>query len=547
MRFAGPSYYRVRALDQGLDLRFYMGVLRRRLLVMLLAFAALAGAAFAVAVLLPPVFQSQARIIVESQQIPADLVRSTVTGLADERLQVIEQRITTRDVLLGLVEKFKLFDDDREKLTPTELVDEMRSRIAIERFELGSVGRRGRPDALTIGFTVGFEDRSPQVAARVANELVTLILAEDVKSRTSRASETTRFLEREADRRRKELVAIEAQISAYKLANDSALPEKLSFLMTQLERAKNELATLERDIYATHEQQRLLELELSVRRAGYDGQGGISVAASALRQQLEALNMELAKKRSVYTESHPDIQALRRQIASLEKGSSSLTGEPEGSIEPAAASFSPTIETRLLDEKISSLKSRRTNLQGKRDEVAGVIAGLSDLIVRVPEVQVHLGNLERRQENMRSRLEELSAKLDDARLGERLELDKQAERFEVLEQPITPSEPTRPNRPLILFGGLGFAAAAALGIAFLLEMLNRTVRSAGDIARVLGQPPLAAIPYITTGGELRRGRWRVALIVLLGLLTFAAALLAIHVTYLPLDEFAFKVLRRFGI
>jgi polysaccharide biosynthesis transport protein len=531
-------------LDQGLDLRFYMGVLRRRLLVMLLAFAALAAAAFAVALLLPPVFQSQARIIVESQQIPADLVRSTVTGLADERLQVIEQRITTRDVLLSLVEKFKLFGDDRQRLTPTELVEAMRSRIAIERFELGTVGRRARPDALTIGFTVGFEDRSPQVAARVANELVTLILAEDVKSRTSRASETTRFLEREADRRRKELVAIEAQISAYKLANDSALPEKLPFLMTQLERAKNELATLEREIYATHEQQRLLELELSVRRAGYGGQGGTGVAASAARRQLEALNMELAKKRSVYTESHPDIQALRRQIASLEKQDSDA---PEGSIEPAAASFSPDIETRLLDEKIASLKSRRTNLQGKRDEVAEVIAGLNDLIIRVPEVQVHLGNLERRHENMRSRLEELSAKLDDAKLGERLELDKQAERFEVLEQPITPTEPTRPNRPLILFGGLGMAAAAALGLALLLEMLNRTVRSAGDIARVLGQPPLAAIPYITTGGELRRGRWRVGLVMLLGLATVAAALLAIHAAYLPLDEFAFRVLRRFGI
>jgi polysaccharide biosynthesis transport protein len=330
-------------LDQGLDLRFYMGVLRRRLLVMLLAFAALAGAAFAVALLLPPVFQSQARIIVESQQIPADLVRSTVTGLADERLQVIEQRITTRDVLLGLVEKFKLFGDDRQRLTPTELVEEMRSRIAIERFELGSVGRRGRPDALTIGFTVGFEDRSPQVAARVANELVTLILAEDVKSRTSRASETTRFLEREADRRRKELVAIEAQISAYKLANDSALPEKLSFLMTQLERAKNELATLERDIYATHEQQRLLELELSVRRAGYGGQGGTSVAASAARQQLEALNMELAKKRSVYTESHPDIQALRRQIASLEQGSPNrLASRRAASSPPRRVSLPPS-------------------------------------------------------------------------------------------------------------------------------------------------------------------------------------------------------------
>ena len=532
-------------MDQGIDLRFYLGVLRRRLLVMLLAFATLAGAAFAVAVLLPPVFQSQAKIIVESQQIPADLVRSTVTGLADERLQVIQQRITTRDVLLGLVEKFDLFPDDRERLTPTELVELMRERVAIEQFDLGTVGRRTRPDALTIGFTVGFEDRSPETAARVANELVTLILAEDVKSRTSSASETTRFLEREADRRRKELVTIEAQISAYKLENDSALPEKLPFLMSQLDRAKSELADLEREIYGTHEQQRLMELELNVRTAG-GFPGDARSPDTAARQQLAALQLELAKKRSVYTEAHPDVQALRRQIASLEEQGSAIPVSSAESTGPSAASFALNVTTQLLNEKIESLKARRANLESKQDQLAEIVDGLNGLIVKVPEVQVHLGNLERRRENMRTRLEELSAKLDDAKLGERLELDKQAERFEVLEQPITPTEPIMPNRPVILLSGLGLAAGAALGLAFLLEVLNRTVRSGADIARILGQPPLAAIPYITTSRELRRQRARLILTLLIALAIAAAALLALHLAYLPLDEIAFKVLRRFG-
>lgn len=533
-------------MDQGLDLRFYLGVLRRRLLVMLLAFAALAAAAFAVAVLLPPVFQSQAKIIVESQQIPADLVRSTVTGLADERLQVIEQRITTRDVLLGLVQKFNLFAEDRQALTPTELVDLVRERIAIERFDLGTVGRRARPDALTIGFTVGFEDESPEIAARVANELVTLILAEDVKSRTSRASETTRFLAREADRRRKELVNIEAQIAAFKLDNDSALPEKLPFLMSQLERAKNDLAGLDREIYATHEQERLMELEINVRQASL-GSGGDG-SGNATLQMLEALNAELAKRRSVYTDSHPDIQALKRQIAALrDEGPAVAELSPE-TIEPSAAQLVAfDINSRILRERIESLKARRANLQSKYDTVSRTIEGLNQLIVMVPEVQAFLGNLERRHDNMRDRLEELNSKLDEATLGERLELDKQAERFEVIEQPITPTDPSRPNRPAILLGGLGLAAGAALAIAVLLEMLNRTVRSPADITGILGRAPLAAIPYMTTTGEIRRSRARAVLLSLLALIVAAAMLLAIHLVYMPLDEVAFKVLRRFGL
>jgi polysaccharide biosynthesis transport protein len=64
---------------------------------------------------------------------------------------------------------------------------------------------------------------------------------------------------------------------------------------------------------------------------------------------------------------------------------------------------------------------------------------------------------------MRTNLEELNSKLNEARLGERLEQDKQAERFEVIEQPITPTDPIKPNRPMILMGGLGLAGGRHWG------------------------------------------------------------------------------------
>ena len=339
---------------------------------------------------------------------------------------------------------------------------------------------------------------------------------------------------------------MEAQISAFKLENDSALPEKLPFLMSQLERAKNELSALEREIYGTHEQQRLMELELSVRTAGLTGESA-SPAGSVTQQLIAALNMELLKKRSVYTDTHPDIQSLKRQIASLEQQASTLTDAAPAEVEPSVASLAARdVNSRILSERIESLKARRANLEAKHASVSETVEGLNKLIVKVPEVQVFLGNLERRHENMRARLEELSSKLDDATLGERLELDKQAERFEVIEQPITPTDPIRPNRPMILLGGLGFAAAAAVAIAFLLEMLNRTVRSTADVTNILGQAPLATIPYITTAGELRRDRKRLVLTLLLAAAVVAAALLAVHFAYMPLDEVMFKTLRRFG-
>jgi succinoglycan biosynthesis transport protein ExoP len=544
-------------LESGLDIRFIIGVLRRRMWIMITSFAVIAAVAVTVAVLLPPVYRAQAQLLVESQQIPPDLVRSTVTSMAEERLQVIKQRITTRDALLSTVERFNLYPEERANLTPSELVERMRERIVMENVDF-STRSRGRRETLVIGFTVAFEDRSPGTTVTVVNDLITKILQEDVRSRTERASETTEFLQRETDRRREELSQLEARISKFKLENDASLPEKQQYLMSRLDAARAQLIGLDRDLQANEEQQRLMELELSVRKAG----GELVTANSpsgmpAPSRELQALKAELARKQTVYTDSHPDIQALKQQINALEGATPAATDDAASEAADAAAESNDTPATgrqavinlaiRLLNEKIDSTKERHRLIKSQREEVAKSVEEISQLLLRVPEVQVTMSNLERQREILRTGLEDLTSKLNQARLGEQLERDRQAERFQVIEQPVTPDDPVKPNRPLILAGGLAGAIFAALGVAVLLELLNRSVRTANDITRAIQQPPLGTIPYFETNQERSRRRRRVLLALLLMALLGACALAAIHLLYLPLDEVYFKVLRRFGL
>src|ERR1700751_2687509 len=92
---------------------FYFELARRRWLHFLIPFLLIAPAGLALAKLWPAVYVSEGRILVESQQIPADLVRPTVTTAAQERIQVIEQRTMTRDNLLAIADKFDLFPEKR--------------------------------------------------------------------------------------------------------------------------------------------------------------------------------------------------------------------------------------------------------------------------------------------------------------------------------------------------------------------------------------------------------------------------------------------------
>ena len=211
---------------------------------------------------------------------------------------------------------------------------------------------------------------------------------------------------------------------------------------------------------------------------------------ATLAKQIEALKAELAKKRSIYTDSHPDIRVLKDQIAALQTQKTSFsqnTADKDNPNKPDPSALS--LDARLVQQKIDAVLARRTFLKKQRDDVAKTVESLNEIIAKVPEVQSLLGNLQRQRDNLQRQLDDLNGKLNEAKMGEKLEKDQQGERFEVIEQPIVPTDPIKPKRPLILAGGVGVAGGAALAIALLLELINRTVHSANDIIRALGSRP----------------------------------------------------------
>src|SRR5438128_11193624 len=110
---------------------FYWGLFKRRWAYFLIPFVLIAPAGIVLALLLPPSFVSEGKILVQSQQIPSELVRPTVTNAAQERIQVIQQRTMTRDNLIAIADKFKLFPDKRTLMSPTELVEAVKKNTKI--------------------------------------------------------------------------------------------------------------------------------------------------------------------------------------------------------------------------------------------------------------------------------------------------------------------------------------------------------------------------------------------------------------------------------
>lgn len=393
---------------------YYLDIIKRRWLFFVVPFVLIAAAGTAAVLIWPPTYLSEGKILVQSQQIPTELVRSTVTSAAQERIQVIQQRTMTRDNLIAIADKFQLFPEKRTLMSVTELVDLIKKSTKIAPVDPILDFKRQTRAALenpTIVFSVGFEYGDPAVAARVANELMTRILNEDLRDRTSRATDTSRFLSREVQRLQNDNAALDAKIA-------------------QLRIAQGKPATA----------------------------SGQDQPTSTLAQ----LKAELIQKGALYSDKHPMIQSLKRQIQAME--SVAQTPATNGSDATAAAS---------LDALVAQ------------------------------------------QDGLQKNLEAAQSKLMAARLGENLEKDQQSEKLEVIEQPTAPQDPIKPHRPKLLALTFAFAFAAGAGLTFLLELTDKTIRRSSDLFTIVDNRLLVPIPFIGTKAELRRlKRRRIAAIVL---------------------------------
>jgi uncharacterized protein involved in exopolysaccharide biosynthesis len=576
--------------DEGRSLSEHLQVLRRRrglligVLLLLLALSA------AIALLLPAVYRSTATILIKEQEIPQELVRSTVTSYADERIQVISQQVMTRSTLLGLAERHGLYAQARQRATSEEILDRMRRDIKLTPVSAEVTDRRtGAPVRATIAFTLSYDSEEAASAQKIANELTTLFLNENIKNRQEKAAETTSFLEEELARVSSHIGQVEQQLSDFKQRHQGRTPDlALSNVMAN-ERTELELQRVERELAFMADRQlqlqaqlsetrpqaplagggtpvlepddrlRVLQLQLAQAQAQYSdshpdvrrlrreiatlqAQAGPQPGGADRERELRRLKEELAQLRQRYAEQHPDVQRLQRTLQTLEMlvraDSASGGAAPTRPDNPLYLSLRAQLET--TGSQLQMLRAERSELQKRR-------ADMSARVSQSPDIERQYLELVRDLDTSRARFRDLRDKSMQAQVAEQLERSRKAERFTVIEPPIYPERPHRPNRQLIMAMGAVLALVGAVLVVYLREALDQTVGGARDLVRVLQVPVLAVLPVQAQPVSAQR-RARVVLTVLLVTALLLSAMAAgFHQFVMPLDVAGYGLLRRLGL
>ena len=576
------------------DMGDYIAALRARRKPILAIFATLLTISLLVALLLPPVYLSTATILIEEQEIPSDLIRSTITTYAWQRIQTISQRVMTRTNLMELVDKYDLYHDKRKRETSEEIIDRMRNDIRLEPLHADVIDpRTGQPRTATIAFTLSYESVSPAVAQKVANELTTLYLSENLKSRNEKAADTYDFLSDESTKLGEHITELEKKLAVFKEKNVNQLPELAQLNMSLMDRTERELMDTQNEIRSLEERKfyldgqlaqinpnspmfssdgervmdsdtrlKVLKTEYAAALGKYspehpdvvrmkreidamEHKTGSSVptrkTTQAQAKEILRLRTELTEAQKKYTPDHPDVIRLSKEVQALE---AAIKQAPAAASAESIAAEKPENPAYInLQSQQEGVASTLRSTMRKRDELKAKLNDYEKRIVQTPQVEREYLDLKRDYENSQKRYQELKGKQMEAEVGQQMEKERKGERFSLIDPPQLPEKPVKPNRYAIAFLGFVLSLGSGIGFGFVAESLDTSLRNARSVATVMGVAALSVIPYIENSEDVARRLKARKLAMKSAFAGLIVVVLLIQFLWIPWDVLWFKSLR----
>jgi uncharacterized protein involved in exopolysaccharide biosynthesis len=523
-----------------MDLKFYFALFLRRIHYFLIFVALGTAIGVTLALALPPVYVSRAVLIVESEQIPDELAAATVRTEASEQLQIIQQRILTRERLLEMANQLQIYatpgTEPPQRMSADDIVADLRTRIRIQ-VNPGPPGMRGAQATIV---TVSFEAPTAAMSAAVTNQVVTMMLQENVAIRTRVAGQTLDFFTQEVDRLDRELATRGAEILNFKENNLDALPDSLDFRRSQQAATQERLLQLTREEAVLRDRRNrlitLYETTGEVIPAGIGGQ------LTPEAQQLQALRDELTGALAVLSPQNPRVRLLQAQVNALETTVAAQVAAASAAASATAGLGAPVLTPYEI--QLADVDGQLDFIADQKDQIQSVLDALRISIEATPGNAIALETLERDYANLRSQYDQAVANRARAETGDMIEALARGQRIAVIEQAIAPQQPESPNRKVIAAGGAGAGFVLGLGIIVLLEFLNTAIRRPADLTTKLGITAFGTLPYIRTRQEIRRRRLLIGLAFVVVLGVIPAGLWWVHTQIMPLDLMLERVLDR---
>ncbi|MBI2875814.1 MAG: hypothetical protein HYY20_02910, partial [Candidatus Tectomicrobia bacterium] len=463
----------------------YVKVAWRRKWFILLPFVLISAGVALWANLQPDIYRSSTLILVEPQRVPADYVKPTVASSIEERLSTISQQIMSRTRLQRIIDDFHLYPAARGAKAPEEIIEIMRQDI-----ELQVKGKNS--------FAISYQGQEPRMVMMVANQLASFFIEENLRVREQQAEGTREFLESQLKQLREKLMEQERAVQAYKEHYMGELPSQQDANLRMVDQLQLQLQGNQETLRGVEERKFLVERQLAGQEPynvnvlvtpGKEPGAAPKVMGPHKPTRLEVLKSQLAVLRSTYSDKYPDVLQLQREIADEERRLAAVPLEEplaEGTEGGAGEktekrTVTPNPYHLQLTQQLSTLKAEIRTLHLEADRLRQQISVYRAKVETAPRREQELTILTRDYDTTRRSYQALLNKRMNAQVAENLERRQKGEQFRVLDPANFPEKPFQPNRPRLILMGVLMGLGAGLGLAFLREYLDRSLRDVDEL------------------------------------------------------------------
>ena len=427
--------------------------------------------AVAATFLISPIYRSNAIMLVQSSQLPTEVIGTNDLDVVDRRIARIREQITARPELIALIERHGLYESERRSDPLSEVIENMREAIMLTPSQ--SAAPDNATNQKTIAFELAFDYHEPTATQAVVQDLMNRILQLDASGNVEQATNTVQFLTDQSKGLEAQIADLQGKIAQINARNGGVLATGGMIVSGASGSYDVQIASLQRDNQSLVQQRNVAQ-------------------TSDVRDPIvSAAEQRLAAARAVFSETHPDVVVAKQNLVQAKE---------------LAKSNTQKIPVDVIDQQVAFNNAQIAALRSaKSGEQAQVNSQLSAQ-ARAPLVQQQISDLQLRLTSVNEQYEDIQARLLAARAGVRAEDEQMSERLSVVEPPVIPDSPSWPDRLKLALGGIGGGLGLGFVLAFLIEALLRPIRGPAALYNIMGAAPLGVIPIVTPKTPKKR-RW----------------------------------------
>ena len=353
----------------------------------------------------------------------------------------------------------------------------------------------------TIANASASDAANAKLARQVVQKLIDIFVEDNLSNNRDSSSQSLQFLDQQLTVRQQQLQEAEAKRADFQSQFLGSLPGT-GTLDDRMSAARTQLAQIDGDLAAASSSLAAVNGQMAGTSPSVAGSGGAS--AGPARARLAAIQGQIAEGRARgWTDSHPDMVALRNQLAAA---NAAARGEPLNGGEGG----SPNPLYLSLQSMRADKAAQVAALQERKSQISRDLSALENKMTQSPGVAAEQSAIDRDYTVLKDQYNKLLADREQVKLQNQVQTQTDAVKFSVIDPPTMPRAPTAPNRPLLLTAVLLLGLVGGIGAAWALSQIRSTFPTAARLEKASGMPVIGSIGETISAAqiEFRRRRTR---------------------------------------